>query len=97
VAAAQRGGAMKRHALSVVVCFAGTFTSGTIFVAALIHEYALVEVVASVITALQVFFLSSAIGDVLEKKRESNRARNSAVVLVTVFLLAFYSFTKYFR
>ena len=67
------------------------------FVAALLHEYALVEVVASVVTGLQIFFLSSAIGDVLEKKRESNRVRNSAVVLVTVFLLAFYSFTKYFR
>jgi hypothetical protein len=88
---------MKRHVLSVVMCFAAAVISGTIFVAALLHEYALVEVVASVVTGLQVFFLSSAIGDVLEKERESNRARNSAVVLVTVFLLAFYSFTKYFR
>ena len=88
---------MKRHMLSVVMCFAAAVISGTIFVAALLHEYALVEVAASVITALQVFFLSSAISDLLEKKKESNRARNSAVVLVTVFLVAFYSFTKYFR
>jgi phosphatidylglycerophosphate synthase len=88
---------MKRHVLSVVMCFAAAVISGTIFVAALLHEYALVEVAASVITALQVFFLSSAIGDLLEKKKESNRSRNSAVVLVTVFLVAFYSFTQYFR
>lgn len=88
---------MKRHVLSVVMCLAAAFTSGAIFVAALIHEYALVEVVASVITALQVFFLSSAMGDLLEKKRESNRTRNSAGVLLTVFLVAFYSFAKYFR
>jgi len=88
---------MKRHVLSVVMCFAAAVISGTIFVAALLHEYALVEVAASVITALQVFFLSSAIGDLLEKKKESNRARNSAVVLVTTFLVAFYSFTRYFR
>jgi hypothetical protein len=88
---------MKRHVLSVVMCFAAAVISGTIFVAALIHEYALVEVAASVITGLQVFFLSSAIGDLLEEKRESKRARNSAVVLVTVFLVAFYSFTRYFR
>jgi hypothetical protein len=87
---------MKRHVLSVVMCFAAAVISGTIFVAALLHEYALVEVAASVITALQVFFLSSAIGDLLEKKKESNRSRNSAVVLVTVFLVAFYSFTRYF-
>ena len=88
---------MKRHVLSVVMCFAAAVVSGTIFVAALLREYALVEVAASVITGLQVFFLSSAIGDALEKKRESNRARNSAVVLVTIFLVAFYSFTRYFR
>lgn len=88
---------MKRHVLSVVMCFAAAVISGTIFVTALLHEYALVEVAASVITGLQVFFLSSAIGDVLEKKRELNRARNSAVVLVTIFLVAFYSFTRYFR
>ncbi len=88
---------MKRHVLSVATCFAAAIISGTIFVAALIHEYALVEVAASVIMALQVFFLSSAIGDLLEKKRETNRTRNSAVVLVTVFLVAFYSFTKYFH
>ncbi len=52
---------MKRHALSVVMCFAAAVISGTIFVAALLHEYALVEVAASVITGLQVFFLSSAL------------------------------------
>jgi hypothetical protein len=88
---------MKRHVLSVVMCFAAAVISGTIFVAALLHEYALVEVAASVITGLQVFFLSSAIGDLLGERRQSNRARNSAVVLVTVFLVAFYSFTRYFR
>jgi len=52
---------------------------------------------ASIITALQVFFLSSTIGDMLEKKKETNRTRNSAVVLVTIFLVAFYSFRKYFH
>jgi hypothetical protein len=88
---------MKRHVLSAVMCFAAAVISGTIFVAALLHEYALVEVAASVITGLQVFFLSSAIGDLLGERRQSNRARNSAVVLVTVFLVAFYSFTRYFR
>ncbi len=72
-------------------------TSGAIFVVALFHQYALVEVAASIVTGLQVFFLSSAIGDLLEEKKEPNRARNSAVVLVTVFLVAFYTFTRYFH
>ena len=69
----------------------------SIFVAALLHQYALVEVAASIVTGLQVFFLSSAVGDLLEEKKEANRARNSVVVLVTVFLAAFYTFTRYFH
>ncbi len=68
-----------------------------VFVVALFHQFALVEVAASILTGLQVFFLSSAIGDLLDEKKESNRARNSVVALMTVFLVGFYSFTRYFR
>ena len=71
--------------------------SGAIFVISLFHEFALVEVAASLFTGLQVFFLSSAIADFLEQRREPSRTRNSAVVLVTIFLIAFYSFTRYMR
>jgi len=56
-----------------------------------------VEVAAIILTGLQVFFLSSAIGGLLDEKKESNRARNSAVALMTVFLVGFYSFTRYFH
>ena len=86
---------MKRHVASVVMGFVATGISGTVFVVALFDQYALVEMAASIITALQVFFLSSAIADLLEKKKGTNRTRNSAVVLVTIFLVAFYSFRKY--
>ena len=88
---------MKRQVVTVLMSFAAAVISGTIFVVALFHQYALVEVAASILTGLQVFFLSAAIGDLLDEKTELNRARNSAVVLVTVFLVAFYSFTRYFH
>jgi hypothetical protein len=87
---------IKRHTLSVVMSFVAAVISGTVFVAALFEQYALVEGAASIITTLQVFFLSSAIGDLLEEKKEPNRTRNSVVVLMTIFLVAFYSFRKYF-
>jgi hypothetical protein len=76
---------------------AAAMISGAVFVVALFHQFALVEVAASILTGLQVFFLSSAIGDLLDEKKESNRARNSAVALITVFLVGFYSFTRYFH
>ncbi|PYT52845.1 MAG: hypothetical protein DMG43_10630 [Acidobacteria bacterium] len=88
---------MNRHVLTVLMSLAASAISGAIFVVALFHELALVEAAASILTGLQVFFLSSAIADMLEKKKEPNRVRNSAVVLVTVFLVAFYSFTRYFH
>lgn len=88
---------MKRHVVTVLMSFAAAVISGAIFVVALFHQYALVEVAASILTGLQVFFLSAAIGDLLDEKTELNRARNSAVVLVTAFLVAFYSFTRYFH
>lgn len=88
---------MRRHILTILMNLAAAIISGAIFVVALFHEFALVEVAASLLTGLQVFFLSSAIGDLLEKKKEPSRARNSAVVLFTVFLIAFYSVTRYLR
>ncbi len=88
---------MNRHVLTVLMSLAATVISGAIFVVALFHELALVEVAASILTGLQVFFLSSAIADLLEKNKEPNRARNSVVVLVAIFLVAFYSFTRYFH
>jgi hypothetical protein len=86
---------MKRHILTVLVSFGAAGIGGAVFVLALFHQFALVEVTASLSTGLQVFFLSSAIGDLLEKRKEPNRLRNSATVLVTVFLVAFYSVTRY--
>ncbi len=88
---------MKWHVLTVLMSFAAAMISGAVFVVALFHQFALVEVAASILTGLQVFFLSSAIGDLLDEKKEPNRARNSAVVLMTVFLVAFYSLTRYFH
>ena len=88
---------MKRHVLTVLMSLAAAMISGTIFVVALFHQFALVEVAASMLTGLQVFFLSSAIGNVLDEQKEPNRARNSAVVLMTVFLVTFYSLTRYFH
>jgi len=80
---------MKRHVVTVLMSFAAAVISGAIFVVALFHQYALLEVAASILTGLQVFFLSAAIGDLLDEKTELNRARDSAVVLVTVFLVRF--------
>ena len=84
---------MRRQVLAVLVSTGASVLSGAIFVVALIHQFALVEVAASLLTGLQVFFLSSAIGDVLEEQGKTNRARCIAVVLLALGLLAFFAIT----
>ena len=86
-----------RYILGIALCLAASATSGLIFLFSLVHQFALVEVAASLLTALQVYFLSSAIADLLEKAKGPNHRRISFVVLFTVFLVAFYSFTRYWR
>jgi membrane protein DedA with SNARE-associated domain len=92
-----RVASMNRHIFSIVLSLAATVISGAIFLDSLFRQFALVEIAASLLTALQVFFLSSAIADTLEKQKKTSRSRNSWVVAFTVFLIAFYSFTRYLR
>lgn len=88
---------MNRHILSIVLSLVASVTSSAIFLDAILHQLALVEVAASVLTALQVYYLSSAIADIIEKNKKGSPSRNSWVILFTVFLVVFYSFTRYFR
>jgi hypothetical protein len=88
---------MRRYIFAIALSLAACATSGAIFVFSLIHQFAMVEVAASLVTALQIYFLGSAIADLLERAKRPGRRRISLVVLLTVFLLTFYSFTQYFR
>ena len=88
---------MRRYIFAIALSLAASVTSGAIFVFSLIHQFALVEVAASLVTALQVFFLSSAIADLLQRAKRPGNRRISLVVLFTVFLLAFYTVTQYIQ
>lgn len=88
---------MLRYVFAIALSLAAAVASGIIFLFALIHQFALVEIAASLATALQVYFLSSAIADMIERAKRPNKRRNSLAILFAVFLVAFYSFTLYFR
>lgn len=86
-----------RYIFAIALSLAASVTGGAIFLLSLLHQFALVEVAATLVTALQVFLLTSTIADLFEKAKRSSSRRNSLVILFTVFLVAFYSFTRYFR
>ncbi len=60
---------------------------------ALLHQFALVDVAGSLLTCLQVFFLSSANDDALEPQQKTNRAGRIAVISLPLGLVAFYVIT----
>lgn len=70
-----------------------TALSGAIFVVALLHQFTLVDVAGSLLTCLQAFFLSSAIGDALEPQQKTNRVGRIAEISLPLGLVAFYVIT----
>ena len=68
---------VRRHIRAILLSLAGALIGGAIFLASLVHQFARVEVAASVLTSLQVFFLSSTVADVLERKKKPNAVRSS--------------------
>jgi len=89
---------MKSHAGLVIAVLLSAITCGATFLFALYRQLALVEVAASLATGVEVYLLSSSIGDWIEKKPEASRRRLAVGVglafgLVSYFLLAKYAQT----
>lgn len=83
-----------QHIFSIGLSLTASLLSGAIFLLSIIDQLALVEIAASLCTALQVFFFFSAIADLIERGK-SSRGRNSWVVVFALLLIAFYSFARY--
>jgi len=81
---------MKKHVGTVVMMFLAAVTCGAIFLLALLRQFALVEVAASLATGIEVYFLSSSIGDLLEDKREPSRLKLVASLAVVAGIVAYF-------
>ena len=66
---------MRSHAWRVVAIVGSALTCGVTFLFALYRQLALVEVAASIVVGVELYFLSSSIGDWIEKKMEPSRSR----------------------
>jgi uncharacterized membrane protein YjjP (DUF1212 family) len=86
-----RGGTMKSHALLVFAVLLSAITCGATFLFALYRQLAMVEVAASIVTGVQLYLLSSSIGDWIEKKPQANARRMLvAVTLACAVVLSFF-------
>ena len=73
---------MKKHVMAIVVVLLSAIICGATFLFALYRQFAMVEVVASLATGAQLYFLSSSIGDVLEDKKVPSLPRLAAAVAI---------------
>jgi MFS family permease len=69
------GEKMKRHAVLVVAVLLSAIACGITFLLALFRQFALIEVAASIVTAVELYLLSSSIGDWIEEKPQPNKRR----------------------
>lgn len=84
---------MKSHVLTVLAVVLSALTCGATFLFALYRQLALVEVAASLVTGLELYFLSSSIGDWIEEKQRPSQSRvwiavGLAAAVVCYFLIA---------
>jgi len=88
---------VKSHIGVILTAFLSAVASGAVFLIALHRQFALVEVAASLATAMQVYFLSSSIGDRLESKSGPNRLRFVTSLAVLAALVAYFFVTKWLQ
>lgn len=84
---------MKKLVGIVLAAFLSALTCGVTFLLALYRQLALVEVAASLALGVELYFLSSSVGDVIEKTPEPNKRRLAwavglAAAVVCYFLIA---------
>lgn len=84
---------MKRHAWATVAVLCSALTCGGTFLFALYRQLALVEVAASIVLGVELYLLSSTLGDWIEEKEGPHKSRKwiamgLAAGVVCYFLVA---------
>jgi hypothetical protein len=66
---------VKSHAGAVIGIVLSAIACGVTFLFALLRQYALVEVAASMVTGVELYLLSSSVGDWMDPKPQANFRR----------------------
>jgi len=88
---------MKRNLTVVIVAFLSALACGATFLFALFRQFALVEVAASIATGVEVYFLSSSIGDLLEDRPVPNHLKLFGAITLAAAIVAYFVLSRYFH
>jgi hypothetical protein len=81
---------MKAHLVVIIITALAAVTCGVTFLLALLRQFGLVEVAASLGAGAEVFFLSSSIGDLLEDAPQPNRRRFTAALGLAAAVVVYF-------
>jgi hypothetical protein len=81
---------MKAHLMVIIVTALAAVTCGATFLLALFRQFGLAEVAASMGAGVEVFLLSSSIGDLLEDAPNPNRRRFTAAIVLAAAVVAYF-------
>lgn len=87
--------ALKGNLGVVLASFLSAVACGATFLFALYRQFALVEVAASIATAIEVYLLSSAIGEMLEDRQEPNRLKMIAAIGLAAGIVGYFLISRY--
>lgn len=85
---------MKSHAGVVIGVVLSAITCGVTFLFALYRQFALVEVAASLATGVELYLLSSSIGDWIDKKPQANLVRLLIAAGLTLGVILYFFIAK---
>jgi hypothetical protein len=74
----ETGGAMNKPVVTLAVTILSAVACGATFLFALARQFAVVEIAASIVTGVQLYLLSSTVGDLREDGRNKNKAGSVA-------------------
>jgi hypothetical protein len=69
----ETGGAMNKPVVPLAVTILSAVACGATFLFALARQFAVVEIAASIVTGVQLYLLSSTVGDLIEGKTEGSK------------------------
>ena len=79
---------------AVALILLSAVTCGATFLFALYRQLALVEVASSMATMVEVYLLSSSIGDLLEGKRETHFVRLIIAIGLALLIVTYFTVSK---
>ena len=86
---------MNKQVVTLAVTILSAITCGATLPVALVRQFAMVEIAASIVTRMQLYLLSSTVGDLIQGKTEGRKTKLIASLMLTGGVVVGFLLKKY--